>query len=182
MRIARFLITSSIIFAAVMATAQQASPPQTPPAESASNAVAPPLHPATEDQIREYLAVTGVSKATHELVDTIAATMQSQAPPYLPPSFWADMRAEFAKLDVVSTYVPIYQRYISQADMQAVIDFYRSPAGKNLLAVTPMLGRDAKAIMQEKGKEIGLAVYSRHKDEIDSAKKLYDAQHGAPAK
>jgi hypothetical protein len=197
MRLARRLASTSVIFLAVSATAQQAPASSTSPApvpttgqtivvkprviieqpDAATPPIAVPDHPATEAQIREYLALTDVSKTTHELLDGMAKAMQSTAVPYLPASYWQDVRGEFAKLDIASLYVPLYQRYFSQEDMQKVIDFYRSPAGKNLMTIQPLLVRDAQSTLGQKGREIGIAIYNRHKDEIDAAKKLYDAQH-----
>lgn len=182
MRIVRLLASTSVIFLAVASAAQQVpaknlpltSPSQTP---TAVNETAPPAHPATEDQIREYMALTGVAKTTRDLFDSSVGAMQATSAPWYPADFWDDLRSEFFKLDVVSLYIPFYQRYISQADMQAMIVFYRSPAGKNLLAVDPLIVRDAKVVLSERGKEIGEAVYNRHKDEIEAAKKQYEAQH-----
>jgi uncharacterized protein len=178
MRIVRLLASTCVIFLAVAATAQQSTVPLAPGTTPLTeNQLAPPAHPATEDQIREYLALTDVSKTTHELLDGMAKAMQSTAVPYLPASYWQDVRGEFARLDIASMYVPLYQRYFSQEDMQQVIDFYRSPAGKNLMTIQPLLVRDAQSTLGQKGREIGVAVYNRHKGEIEAAKKSYDSQH-----
>ena len=178
MRIVRLLASTCVIFLAVAMTAQETKVPLAPGTTPlAETQIAPPAHPATEDQIREYMQLSGALPITRQLMDKMVHAMQLTAAPYYPASMWDDMRAEFAKLDIISAYVPLYQRYFSQEDMQKVLDFYRSPAGKNLLAIQPLLIHDAQGIMRQKGQDIGLAVYNRHKDEIEAAKKLYDNQH-----
>ncbi|MGA8937943.1 MAG: DUF2059 domain-containing protein [Acidobacteriaceae bacterium] len=178
MRIIRLLASTCVLCLAVASSAQQpATTPAPATSTSAVSQIAPPAHPATADQIREYMALTGASKTTHDLFNTSVTAMQATSAPWYPASFWTDLRSEFLKLDIVTLYAPYYQRYVSQADMQAAIDFYRSPAGKNLLAVQPLIVRDAKVIMQKKGEDIGIEVYNRHKDEIEAAKKQYEAQH-----
>jgi hypothetical protein len=142
---------------------------------------AKPEHPATEDQIREYLSLVGLARVARTSMATMIRSNRLTAAPYYPNSYWDDMDAELQKIDIVSLYVPIYQEYLSTEEMQGVIDFYRSPAGKKLLNVQPLIVSSASVLMRQKGEEIGKAVYARHKDEIEAAKREYDSRHVAPA-
>jgi hypothetical protein len=85
------------------------------------------------------------------------------------------MNNEFQKVDFVSICVPIYQKYLSQEDMAAIIAFYRSPAGQRILATQGPITRDAQVVMQKAGQEIGERVAERHAAEIEAAEKKYDA-------
>ncbi len=102
--------------------------------------------------------------------------MQATAAPYYPASFFTDLADAFQKIDVTALDIPIYQKYVSQEEMTSVISFYRSPAGRKLLALQPVLTSEAKVLMRAKGAEIGAAVYAKHKDEIEAAKKKYEGQ------
>ncbi len=87
------------------------------------------------------------------------------------------MKSEFLKLGITAIYVPIYQRYLSEEDMT---EFWRSAdrlQGRSCWRA-PMLIRDAQVALKSKGHDMGIAIYARHKDEIDAAKKKYDAEHG----
>jgi uncharacterized protein len=134
-----------------------------------------PAHPATEAQIREYLSLIHAETLAQTAMASEVSAMQATAAPYIPPSFWDDLRGEFRKIDVVGLYIEIYQRYLSQEEMQTVLDFYHSPAGKKFLDVQPLAVADAQDAFRQKGQEIGAAVYAKHKDEIEAAKQKYEA-------
>jgi uncharacterized protein len=155
----------------------QTGNPGAPATTASIESGAPPAHPATEDQIREYLSLLGVEKVAHEMLNSELRAMQATAAPYYPASFWTDMNDSFQKLDITAVYLSLYQKYVSREEMQASIDFYRSPAGKKMLAMQPMIIRDAQAVLRQRGGEVGAAVYARHKDEIEAAKKSYEQQH-----
>ena len=142
----------------------------------------PPAHPATEDQIREYMSLIRAEKVARETMDQSLKTAQIAAAPYYPASFWDDMRAAVQKVDIVGAYVTVYQRYMSQEQMQAVIDFYRSPAGQTLLRAQPLAIRDAQAIVRQQAGELGRAVELKHQAEIEAAKKKYEAGQGSGTK
>ncbi len=170
----KLCLTGMLVLLPAWMRAQQSAP--APTGNSTTEAGAPPLHPATIDQIREYLSLLGLERLTQELFSSSVKAMQTTAAPYYPESFWTDLAAAFRKIDVTAMDVPIYQKYVSQEEMATVIAFYRSPAGHKILALQPVLTSDAKVIMRAKGAEIGAAVYAMHKDEIESAKKRYEGQ------
>ena len=140
-----------------------------------------PAHPATEAQIREYLSLLHVEKLAQSTLDSSLRAAQATSAPYYPPGFWDDFRHEIKNLDFVSVYVEVYQRYLSQEEMQAILDFYHSSAGKKLLEAQPLMVADAQDALRTKGAEIGAAVYAKHKDEIEAAKKKYEeGTHPSP--
>lgn len=171
------------LLAANVACAQQVSSPASTSAVSQAPAsqIGPPAHPATEDQVREYLSLIRADKLAHETLDSSLRAMQTTSAPYYPAAMWADMRAEFQKMDVAAIYVQVYQRYMSQSDMQAVIDFYRSPAGHSLLEAQPLAIRDAQAIVRQKATQTAQAIVAKYKDQIEAAKKQYDSHPSQPA-
>ena len=65
--------------------------------------------------------------------------------------------------------------------MQAVIDFYRSAAGQKLLTAQPLAIRDVQVMVKETAEKIGMAVYERHKAEIEAAKAKFEADAAANA-
>ena len=175
-------IVAGCFLVAGMASAQHVSSPATSPAASQAQAseIGPPAHPATEDQIREFMSLIRADKISHEALDANLRGMQATAAPYFPAAMWEDMRAQFQKLDVMAVYVQVYQRYMSQSDMQAVINFYRSPSGRRLLEAQPLASRDAQAILHQKATEIAQGVLAKYKDQIEAAKKQYDSQQSKP--
>jgi len=59
--------------------------------------------------------------------------------------------------DLLQDVVPVYQRHLSRSDVQAIINFYSSPAGKKILREQPAMIREsmqATAAAQQKKMEL----------------------------
>ncbi len=138
----------------------------------------PPEHPCTEAQVREYLEETGGAKAAHVIMMNMARTSRASAPPYFPAAFWTDMVAAFDKADMVPMFLPVYQHHISEEEMAAVLNFYKTPAGKHFLDAQPVMAGEAQQLIAQQGREIGHDVYLKYKDQIEEGKRQYDAQQG----
>ncbi len=139
---------------------------------------AAPAHPATVEQIREYYAITHSIDMAHKVMDQMVVAMQTTAPSYLPQDFWDDMRKSIDAVDLEGAFIPAYQKYFSQEDMQGVLTFYKSPAGQHLLAAQPLITSFAQEQLRTIGQKIGQEVYLRHKDEIEAARNKYEeSQH-----
>ncbi len=171
------------------APASSAAPAQTPVHPGASTQTGsrsaatepqekPPEHPCTEAQVREYLDETGGAKAAHVIMMNMARTSRASAPPYFPAGFWTDMVAAFDKADMVPMFLPVYQHHISEEEMAAVLNFYKTPAGKHFLDAQPVMAGEAQQLIAQQGREIGHDVYLKYKDQIEEGKRQYDAQQG----
>jgi len=183
----RKLILLATLLPGSFAIAQTSNPPKpaAPPAVAvAKQAVVPPVdpaHAATPAQVREYLSLLHFDTMLSRLLTQFLDAMKAAAPPYLPDSFWDDMKTTLAKVDFISGVIPIYQKHISSDDMTAVLAFYRSPAGQHLLENQQAMSAESQAHFQEIGAQLGEEVAARHQDEILAAQKKYEdriaAQH-----
>jgi len=101
---------------------------QTAPAPAASgdiSSLAPPAHPASEAQIREYLALTHTIETAHQLIKDELHTSRTTSAAYLTPGFWDDMEAALMRIDLAQYFIPAFQKYFSEEDMAATIAFYK---------------------------------------------------------
>lgn len=154
---------------------------QTQPVQPAPTTPLVQTHPATVEQIREYYALTHSIQTAHKVMDQMVVAMQTTAPEYLPQDFWDDMRKSIAAVDLEGAFIPAYQKYFSQEDMQSVLDFYKSSAGQHLLQAQPLISSYAQQELRQIGAKIGQEVYLRHKDEIETARNKYEqSQHPEP--
>ena len=143
--------------------------------------VAPPEHPATPDQIRDYLELTKASENAHHAFSQLIANSKSQAPPSFPADFWDDLTKSFNGIDVVAELTPLYQRYFSQEDMAAALVFYKTPAGKRVLADQPLAAVSAGDVLRRDGQRVGQETYARHKAEIDASQKTGQPSLSSPS-
>jgi hypothetical protein len=128
--------------------------------------LAPPQHPATEAQIREYLALTHALDVAHKAMAQSLKAARATSAPYFTASFWEDMEKAVMDVDLVTPIVPAYQRYFSEEDMAATLAFYKSPAGSRLLAAQPFISSAAVDAGRKAGEIAGRAVGLKHRDEI----------------
>jgi hypothetical protein len=63
--------------------------------------------------------------------------------------------------------------------MAATIAFYKSPAGQNLLAATPLITSISADTLRKAGQDAGAKVGLKHAEEIERLKKQYES--GMPA-
>ncbi|WP_300686122.1 DUF2059 domain-containing protein [Chryseobacterium sp.] len=57
----------------------------------------------------------------------------------LPDNFWDEFKKDMAPERIVTLYIPIYKKYFSDADIDELIKFYKTPAGQKLIKNMPSL-------------------------------------------
>ena len=95
----------------------------------------------TEESVRELLEKTKSGEAAVQMIDQMMPSMRMMAPD-APAEFWAEIEKEFNAESFIKLVIPIYQKHLTQDDLDAINAFYDSPAGKNLI-------NNQAAIMQE---------------------------------
>ena len=96
-------------------------------------------------------------------------------PPYIPKDVMDDMQTSMDQIDIASMVTKIYQRHISEKDATAIIAFYKTRAGQDLLKEMPAIARESQEAGIKAGQQVAHAVLERHKAEILAAAKKYDA-------
>jgi hypothetical protein len=109
----RFLVLAVLTLTAVSALAQ------TP--ESAKHA-----------KVRRLLELTGEVQLAPQMLDGMIESFKAGAPD-APDEFWTGFRAKIKVEDLVDLLVPIYEKYLTEADMDGLIAFYLSPVGKRFV-------------------------------------------------
>ena len=133
-----------------------------------------PAHQATPEQVREYFAVIHLGDTMKVSMSQVISAMKTTSAPYIPASFWQDMQASMADYDFISELIPIYQEHLTRDDLEAVLIFYRSDAGKHLLANQATMSAEAQVTFRMIGRKMGEQIGLRHANEIAAAKKKYE--------
>ena len=74
------------------------------------------------------------------------------------PTVWEELEAEFMQTsmdEIVEMLVPVYEKHLSQDDLQTVIDFYMTDTGKKFAEKTPLITQESMQIGQAWGQKIG---------------------------
>jgi hypothetical protein len=152
---------------------------QSPSNAAKTHSFVKPEHPATPEQIREFFLIANLDQIWKQPLNQIVQMVKRTAPPWIPEAYWQDIEKTAKASNLLEQIIPIYQRYYSQEDMDAVIMFYRSPVGQRMLAAAPLAAADSQPIAAAAFHKIDLEVAARHAVEIRAAKKKYDEDMAA---
>lgn len=82
----------------------------------------------------------------------------------VPAEVWDELEVEFEKASIdelISMLVPVYQRHLTESDLDAIIQFYETPVGKKLAKATPAISEESMQVGQQWGAKIGEIVAKR---------------------
>jgi uncharacterized protein len=186
----------SIILLAGAASAQQSSAPaSTSAAPAASKAAASssssaaskgaagsdaasqaPAHPLTDAQAHQMLQLTGADKIKGQLTTGYMNYIHTSMP-FLPKDVTDELQQSFDKLDLETPIIAIYKQHISTDDAEAIIAFYKTPAGKNMIDAMPAILQQQQQVAVQEGRKTASDVIQKHRPEIEAAAKQYQDEH-----
>lgn len=118
----------------------------------------------TRDELVKMFDVLRVRQQTETMMQSVVLQMKQQLEgeiqkryPNLPPE--AVQKLEKSINDAVNLYpvgemlddlIPVYQKYLTKADVEAIVGFYSSPAGQHFLDQMPSVTQEAMKTMMTK--------------------------------
>jgi len=146
----RIALTALLLFAAAFANSQTM-----PAAKTAAHAGATKV-----EKIRELINLIGTPPLAAEMMKSQAADLKKLLP--YPPAAQDDFEKEFIASvkvsELVDLVVPIYDRHLSEEDVDAMLAFYRSPVGRRVIKALPQITAESQRAGQEWAQGIGLKV------------------------
>ena len=136
-------------------------------ASSQANPPAPPANPATVEQITKLVNLTHATERVKQAMHNNIELQKKEGPKIFPAAFWDDIEIELAKIDWIKICIPVYRRYFSTEEADAVIAFYSTPVGQKALESSAAMTQELSAQGFAIGKEIGERVAQKYQKEID---------------
>ena len=136
----------------------------------------PPAHPVTVAQVYEILELTGTNTQKREMLDGLLPHLKEMMP-WMPENVVADLERTLGTADFEGAMVRSFQQHLSTEEAAQIIAFYKSPAGKHMIAVMPSVLNEGQDAVANLGQQVMLEVMQRHKDEINAAAKVYHEEH-----
>lgn len=175
------MVLSASAFAQQASTsaAHQSASTASQQASSASEAPAipPPANPITATQIKEMQELTGATAMQKRIVQSAMQYYHSQFPPYVPQDVIDDLSKSLENADLNSQAATIYPKYISTEDAARILEFYKTPAGKRLIAAQPLMMSEMQRSSIQTAQQVAKTVIDRHKPEIEAAQQKYIQEH-----
>ncbi len=146
----------------------------------ASPAAAQDSSPERRQNIRRLLEITKAVELSNQAgeqaiaqLKTSLAQLPASAGGQLSPEvmdkitsvFEEEMRKEFTAERVISSITPIYEKYLSDDDVKALIVFYESPIGQKVINVLPQIMREAFEDGANRGQGAALRALERLRTE-----------------
>lgn len=145
--------TLSCLCLVVLGCASTAPAPATP-APSGAAAVQPALsEEARAQRIQEILEVTGSGELGLQMMHAILEPMRS-ALPQVPAEFWDGFIARVDVDELEDLIVPIYEKHFTDEELDAMLEFYQTPAGRSMLSKMPAVMQESIAVGQEWGQRL----------------------------
>jgi uncharacterized protein len=85
----------------------------------------------------------------------------------VPENVWAELETEMVKIsvnDLVEMLAPVYEKHLSIADLNKIIEFYQTPVGKKYAEKTPFITQESMQVGQEWGMKVGQKFQEKMKE------------------
>ncbi len=139
-----------LLLSQILLAQTPAKPAATPATEPQSPAPTRCTQLASAAQVRKMMEVAGSQKIMESVMDTIAYHLYDdlkRVRPDISPRVWDLTRARLESPQVLQglldQVVPIYQRHFCADDVEHIIEFYQTPAGRKMSAEMPTIQREA---------------------------------------
>jgi len=127
--------------------------------------------PSKQQKIDMLIDMTGGAKLGVQLVKNMIGSIKktySEVPEEVLDGFVNEFNTD----DLKKLIIPIYDRYYTDEDIDALIAFYRSPIGKKTIEVTPSVLTESMAAGAKWGKAIGDQLFEKLKQKGYKQKSL----------
>lgn len=105
------------------------------------------------EKIHDLLALTGSAKlgvqVAAQMVDSYKLTYKN-----VPEEYWEKIKQQMRPEDLANLVAPIYDKHFTEAEIDAITAFYRSPTGQKMLSKMPAIIAESQQAGMEWGQKI----------------------------
>lgn len=120
-------------------------------------------YPAT---LKKFLEINGSMETFQTAIGAMMGQFKNMYSS-VPTDVWTEFEKEFSATsmdDLVGMIAPVYEKHLSEADLNEIIKFYNTPVGKKLAAKTPVITQESMAVGQAWGMKIAEKVQAKMKE------------------
>ncbi|HYX06639.1 MAG TPA: DUF2059 domain-containing protein [Bacteroidales bacterium] len=106
--------------------------------------------------LKEMFTLSGSEESFQAAIKQMF-TMYREQYTEIDQDIWNNFENEFMKTtldDLTAMLVPVYLKYLTQEDLEAVIEFYKTPAGMKYAKNTPVIMKESMQVGQQWGMKI----------------------------
>lgn len=113
-----------------------------------------------QDDIHTLLRLMHARELVEQTMDQMIMAVRRQVP-NLTPEMWEEIKTELNFDDLVESYVPVYDKYLSEEEIQGLITFYKSDVGRQFVEAQPKINLETMKIGQAWGQKLNQLVMSK---------------------
>ncbi len=118
--------------------------------------------PASQKSIVTLMEKTGAGDMGIQMMNLMLPSFKKNMPD-VPEKFWTDIMSEIDANQIIELVIPVYQKHLSEDEIQAIITFYDTPEGKKFIKVQPVIMQESYVIGQQWGKKIAMQIVEKYK-------------------
>jgi len=111
------------------------------------------IAPEKRAEIEKMLSLTGTTKMMDQVMTQMIGQMKTGMPG-APAGYWEKFSAKIKSEDLLEMIIPLYDKYYTLEDLQAVNLFYSSPGGQKFLSSLPQITAESMKVGQAWGEKI----------------------------
>lgn len=115
----------------------------------------------SRESVKELLQVTGAGNMAVQMMEQMIPSMKRMVPD-APDAFWEEFASQVDGDELEDMVIPIYQKHLTQADVDAQLKFLQSDAGQKMIKVQPMIMQESMMV----GQEWGIKLMQRAQDKL----------------
>jgi hypothetical protein len=105
-------------------------------------------------RIVELLDLTGIGDLADQIVEGTIAPLK-QAMPEVPEAWWDEFAEGVDTQTFLDRVIPIHDKYLTDAELNALLAFYRTPEGQSVLSKLPSIGQESMMAGQMWSVQVG---------------------------
>lgn len=117
--------------------------------------------PAKPESVQKLMDISGAGALGEMMMSQMMPALK-QSIPEATEEFWQDVAAEMNFDQLITSIIPVYQQHLSEEDIQAILEFYNTPAGKKLISSQPAIMQQSMQIGQQWGQSVFIKVMEKH--------------------
>ena len=113
--------------------------------------------PTKEQKVRRLLVLMKVGDLGVQMANGMIESMKTSSPE-VPAEFWDSFMKKVSGDELIDMLIPVYIRNIEEADVDALLTFYSSPAGQRFIAKQPKILEESMSVGQDWGAKLAQKV------------------------
>ncbi len=120
-------------------------------------AAEPGISPAKRQKIEKLVTMTGIVPVVMDLMKAQMGNVKKMLPwpPKAQDDFATEMLTAITPETFISLVTPVYDKYLSEEDLDGLIAFYQTPLGQKVLKSLPQVSTECRQAGEKWGIELG---------------------------